>query len=293
MSSPAKAGDPVLRSQPAMARPCPTPAPGLLGPLAPMVARPVKPGDDSVKASRFRASTAAVVRPCLTALRLPRSASHGLLDCDWDCMGLFLGFGLHGVIPRISDCMGLFRRFGLHGVIPRNSPLLGAATSTQLGEAQPNVRDSRFAWFRSSTRQNSLFMCGSSSRDDTFGRHCPTRVAAIVPRERRCARSRFCRSGLLSRSSRPGAVDNLRSVLSAAAKARARSARCLGQVKNVRVRHGRRNGARRVRPRTRDLITESGSDGASNFVADDSSLCLLSVSRREGPGSGDERSRRR
>jgi hypothetical protein len=34
-------------------------------------------------------------------------APHGLLDCDWDCMGLFLGFaatggggGLHGVIPQ-------------------------------------------------------------------------------------------------------------------------------------------------------------------------------------------------
>jgi hypothetical protein len=43
LSSPAKAGDPVLRSQRAMARPCPTPAPGLLG-------HPVKPGDDRGKA---------------------------------------------------------------------------------------------------------------------------------------------------------------------------------------------------------------------------------------------------
>jgi hypothetical protein len=42
-SSPAKAGDPVLRSPRAMARPGPAPAPGLLG-------RPVKPGDDNGKA---------------------------------------------------------------------------------------------------------------------------------------------------------------------------------------------------------------------------------------------------
>jgi ATP-dependent DNA helicase UvrD/PcrA len=67
LSSPAKAGDPVLRSREAVAPPCPIPPPGLLG-------RPVKPGDDNGEVVQPRTS------PILSALDEQQRHAASLTD---------------------------------------------------------------------------------------------------------------------------------------------------------------------------------------------------------------------